>query len=90
VIWEHPDNSLDPAIDALLEASREVVAQIGPWDKKRPAAPQGDTVRLCFLTPGGLHFGQGPMDVLSRDPMGGKIIHLATVLMQALIAKKPG
>lgn len=88
VVWEHPDDSLNGEIDQLLEVAREVVARIGPWDGARPAAPEGDVVRLGFLTPSGLHFGQGPMGVLGRDPMGGKVIHFATVLMQALIAKQ--
>ena len=88
VVWEHPDDSLNGEIDQLLEVARAVVDRIGPWDGARPAAPVGDVVRLCFLTPSGLHFGQGPMGVLGRDPMGGKVIHFATVLMQALIAKQ--
>lgn len=83
VVWEHPDDSLNGEIDQLLDVARAVVARIGPWDGERPAAPEGDVVRLCFLTPSGLHFGQGPMGVLSRDPMGGRGIHDATVLMQA-------
>jgi len=89
IVWEHPDASLDSAIDQLLEVSRQVLAKIGPWDKPRPAAPGKDHVRMSFLTPSGLHFGQGPMDVLSRDPMGGPIIHFGAALMSALIAKRP-
>ena len=87
VIWEHPDTSLDSAIDQLLEASKQVVAQIGPWEEARPAPPPRGSARLSFLTPSGLHFGQGPMDALSRDPLGGRVLHLAAVLMRALIAK---
>ncbi|MFO1459067.1 MAG: hypothetical protein U1G08_06625 [Verrucomicrobiota bacterium] len=88
VVWEHPDDSIDGEINQLLDVAREVVTRIGPWNGERPAAPEGDVVRLCFLTPSGLHFGQGPMGVLGRDPMGGKVIHFATVLMQSLIAKQ--
>ena len=87
VVWEHPDTSLDSAIDQLLEASKLIVDKIGPWEESRPAPPPHDQARLCFLTPSGLHFGQAPMSVLSRDPMAGRVLHLATVLMQALIAK---
>jgi hypothetical protein len=87
VVWEHPDNSLDAAIDALLGASEKVVALIGPWDKARPPAPQRDEIRLNFLTPSGLHFGQGSMGVLAKDSMGGPVVQTATQLMQALITK---
>ena len=87
VVWEHPDSSLDSTIKQLLEASRQVVAQIGSWEQARPAPPPCDQARLSFLTPSGLHFGQGPMAALSRDPLAGRVIQLATVLMKALIAK---
>ena len=87
VVWEHLDTSLDATIDQLLDAAKKVVGQIGPWEKARPAPPLRGQARLSFLTPGGLHFGQGPMDALSRDPLGGRVLQLATILMQAMIAK---
>jgi hypothetical protein len=87
VVWEHPDTSLDSAIDQLLATSQQVVAQIGPWEEARPAPPPRGAARLSFLTPSGLHFGQGPMAALSRDPLGGRVLHLASELMRALIAK---
>lgn len=87
VVWEHPDTSLDAQIDGLLAAAAQVVVMIGPWEDVRPGPPMGDQARLSFLTPGGLHFGQGPMGALSRDPLGGRVIRLATELMGDLIAK---
>lgn len=87
VVWERPDPSVDSAIDALLAAGAEVVARIGPWDKARPSAPPSGQMRLSFLTPSGLHFGQAPMKDLAADPLGGRVVHLATALMQTLIAK---
>ena len=87
VVWEHPDASLDSAISELLEAARQVVPRIGPWEQARPTPPPRDHVRLCFLTPSGLHFGQGPMATLIRDPLGGRVLQLAAILMKALIAK---
>ncbi len=87
VVWEHPDSSLNSDIDRLLDASRQVVARISPWEKVRPGPPPRDQARISFLTPSGLHFGQGPMAMLSRDPMGGPVLQLAAVLMKALIAK---
>lgn len=90
VIWEHPDLSLNPAIDQLLNVSRQVVEKIGPWEEARPKPPPNGQARMSFLTPSGLHFGQGPMDAISRDPIGGPVLHSATVLMKALIAKTDG
>jgi hypothetical protein len=87
IVWEHPDDSLDLAIDQLLAASKAVVARIGPWDKARPEPPPRDNARLSFLTPSGLHFGQGPMSALSRDPTAGRVLNLAVRLMQAMIQK---
>jgi hypothetical protein len=87
IIWEHPDASLDSTIDQLLDASGHALARIGPWVKARPAPPLRDQARLSFLTPSGLHFGQGPMAMLARDPLGGRLLQLGTVLMKALTAK---
>jgi hypothetical protein len=90
VVWERPDESMDGWIDALLDAGRNVVARIGPWDQPRPQPPAGGQVRLNFLTPSGLHFGQGPMEVLAADPLGRPVIEHGTRLMQALIALPRG
>ena len=87
VVWEHPATTLDADIDQLLEASRRVVAQIGLWEEARPGPPPRDSARMSFLTPSGLHFGQGPMAALSRDPLGGRVLHWASGLMSALISK---
>jgi hypothetical protein len=87
ILWEHPDSSLDLAIDQLLAAAKGVVARIGPWDKARPEPPPRDNARLSFLTPSGLHFGQGPMSALSRDQAAGGVLNLAVRLMQAMMQK---
>ncbi len=87
VVWEHPDSSLDSTIDNLLESSKQVVAQIGPWNKGRPGPPPPGQLRLSFLTPSGLHFGQGPASVLSHDPFGARVLQGVVVLMRALMAK---
>jgi len=87
VVWERPDASLDPIIDQLLLASSRVVLRIGPWDGERPGPPPEGQVRVCFLTPSGLHFGQGPWAAISADELGGEVIRFATALMSALIEK---
>jgi len=86
-IWEHPDDSLDPLIDDLLRASADVVARIGPWNAARRPPPERGQVRMSFLTPSGLHFGEGPFSELSKDAMGGPVIQRATALLVALTAE---
>jgi hypothetical protein len=87
VVWEHAEPSMDERIGALLAASARVVQQIGPWDKPRPPAPQMGDVRLSFLTPSGLHLGQGGMETMSRDPIGSQVLNQAAGLMNALIER---
>jgi hypothetical protein len=88
VVWERPDDSLAPPIEALLAAGQRVAAQIGPWTEPRPAAPGAGTARINLLTPSGLHFGQAPFDALWQDALGGPVLVAAQQLMQALIAKQ--
>jgi hypothetical protein len=87
IIWDHPNGSLEAAVQGLLEAGRVVVQQIGPWEGPRPPAPKKGDARINFLTPSGLHFGQAKLEQLSRDPLGGPVIARAIQLMEGLIAK---
>ena len=87
IVWERPNESLDQTIDSLLAAGRMVAAQIGPGEGPRPAAPPKGQVRISMLVPSGLHFGQGPFDALSGDPLGGPVIAAAMQLMQSLITR---
>lgn len=87
IVWERPNEALDQAIDSLLAAGRMVAAQIGPGEGPRPAAPPKGQVRISMLVPSGLHFGQGPFDALSGDPLGGPVIAAAMQLMQSLITR---
>jgi len=86
VVWEHPDDSLDGLIDDLLGKGSSVIQQLGPWKKPRLPVPPDGVVRLNFLTPSGLHFGQGPMKLLSADSMGGPVLSSAYQLMKAMMA----
>jgi len=87
IVWERPDDSLDQAIDSLLSAGRMVAAQIGPGEGPRPPAPPKGQLRINMLVPSGLHFGQGPFEALSGDPLGGPVIVAAMQLMQSLITR---
>jgi hypothetical protein len=84
IVWETPEPAMDARIDALLRAAQTVTDRIGPWTEARRGPPAKGDVRLNFLTPSGLHFGEGGFDVLDRDPMAHPVIVAGTVLMQAL------
>lgn len=88
VVWEHPDASLDNEIDALLAAGQAVLNQIGPWKEPRPAPPGKGMVRLNFLAPSGLHFGQAPYEVFEKDPLARPVLAAGIKLMQAMIEKQ--
>jgi hypothetical protein len=92
VVWEHPDASLDPQIDMLLDEGQKLVRKIGVSDKPRPPAPPADQARLSFITPGGIAFGQGPFAHLAKDPLARSIVGAGTLLMQKMIAAadRPG
>lgn len=88
VVWEHPDNSLNQSITLVMREAAALVQRIGPWTEPRPGPPRPGNVRLNMITPSGLHFGEGSMQAIASDPIGGRLFHAATQLMQALIAKK--
>ena len=75
---------LGERVAALLAAASEVVLQIGPWEGARPGPPAPDYARLSFLTPSGLHFGEGPLDVLEADPVAGPTLGIAAAVVAEL------
>lgn len=84
VIWEHPDDSLDPTIKELLDAAAGLAAKIGPFEEDRPPPPPNGAIRISLLTPSGLHFGQGPFSALQNDPIGAPTVNAGTQLMLRL------
>jgi hypothetical protein len=87
IIWEHPNNSLDGYIDALLAGGLKILQRIGPWTDPRPAPPPVDEIRMNLLSPAGLHFGQGSMRSFPGDPLAKPAFDAAVALMQQLIAQ---
>jgi hypothetical protein len=85
IVWERPDGSLDAPIGALLDAAKPVLNRIGPWTQERLPPPPADHIRLNFLAPSGLHFGQAPFAVFEQDALAGPVVRAATDLLQALI-----
>jgi hypothetical protein len=84
VVWERPDSSLDNLMDAVLNAARKIVQDIGPWNGPRRPPPLTGYLRLNILTPSGLYFGEGPFDDLERDPRARPLIQAAVNLMRRL------
>jgi len=85
VLWERRDDSLDSLIEELLQAGALVAQAIAPWTQVRPPEPKNGTARINLLTPSGLHLGQGPVEALSQDAMGGPILGAAFALMKRLV-----
>jgi hypothetical protein len=90
VVWEHPDDSLDKSIDALLDAGNRILQVIGPTDQPRMPVPPEGSIRITMLAPSGLHFGQGPFGAMAADPLAKPAVDAATALMQQLVAKGGG
>lgn len=87
VVWERPDDSLDAMIDALLAAGSRVLNAINPWPNPRKPAPPAGITRINLLSPAGLHFGEGPMQMIGNEPMARPTFDAATALMQELIRR---
>jgi hypothetical protein len=90
IIWESPDQvSLEIAAQ-LFNESMNIVRQIGPWNNPRKPWPGKGVVRISFLVSDGLYFGEGPINVLFNDAMGGPALRSATAMMQYLTSKASG
>jgi hypothetical protein len=88
------DPTLTEAVRVLLSAAGPVATAIGPWEEPRRPPPGPGVLRLTFLVGGELRFGEGPIDVLGRDPMGGPVFAAAGRLLEAVVERvtpiKPG
>ena len=78
------DGSLDEEIAAVLAAATAILPRVGPWDGKRLPPPNKGNVRLDFLTPVGLCFGEGPFAAIARDPVAEPLVKAGAVLVQRL------
>jgi hypothetical protein len=88
IVWEdRAVAAVQAAIHDWLAVGQDVVGVVGAWDQpKLPALPVGHA-RLVMLTPGGHHFGQGPVEPLVVDPVARGFVAAATALMQLLVTK---
>ncbi len=88
LVWETTnDEAANKITNELFTCSQNIVNKIGVWDKPRRPSPTKGNVRITFLVSDGLYFGEGPMDVLFRDPMASPALTKATELIQYLTQK---
>jgi len=87
IVVEGTPNAFENEIRNVIEASKPIVAAIGPWDKDRLPAPKKGNIRMTFLVSDGLYFGEGPMDAMQREKMAAPLITSATSLLMKLVAK---
>ena len=80
----HADGTLDEEIAAVLEAATAILPNIGPWQGRRLPPPNRGNVRLDFLTPIGLCFGEGPFAAIARDPVAEPLVKAGAVLVKRL------
>ena len=85
VVIEGSPSPFDREIGAVIEKSKPIVAEIGPWDKPRLPAPKAGNIRMTFLVSDGLYFGEGPMNAMRQEPLAAPLITAATALLQKLI-----
>jgi hypothetical protein len=85
IVWDSKTEESNDLVVDLFLASRNVVEQIGPWDRARLARPAAGNIRMTFLVADGLYFGEGPFEALAKDPIGGPVVAAATKLMQFLV-----
>jgi hypothetical protein len=88
LVWETTDDEAANKItNELFASSKNIVNQIGAWNKPRRPNPTKGNVRITFLVSDGLYFGEGPMNVLFNEPMASPALAKATELMQYLTQK---
>lgn len=85
ILLEAAQEQSNQLIQILFDKSHQVIKQIGPWNQDRLPYPDTGQARLSFLVSDGLYFGQGPINQLFQDPMGGPVLESASQLMSYLI-----
>ena len=79
-------DTIKPFVTRLFDATGTAVSLIGPWKNPRRPPPGRGMIRINFLLSSGLSFGEGPLDVMSRDEMAAPIINRSGELLKALNA----
>jgi len=87
LIWEHSDLHSALLTKKIFDESERIVAQIGPWNQPRKIFPSTGNLRISFLMSDGLYFGEGPVNILFKDPMAGPALNAATEMLQYITEK---
>lgn len=84
-LWLRPDHSLDPLIDSVLDEGAHIIRKIGVWNEPRRPAPALGDIRINLISPAGLHFGEGPLNLATENPMTKPIWGASVALLQTLV-----
>ena len=87
IVVDGTPNPFDHEIQTLIQASKPLIAVMGPWDKERLPAPKEGNIRLSFVVSDGLYFGEGGMESMQREPLAAPLISAGTKLVLRLIEK---
>jgi hypothetical protein len=87
IVVDATPNPFDREIQTVIQASKPLVAVMGPWEKDRLSAPKEGNIRLTFLVSDGLYFGEGSMESMQREPLAAPLISAGTTLVLRLIEK---
>jgi hypothetical protein len=85
VVVDGTPSPFDHEIQTVIQASKPLVAVMGPWDKDRLPAPKEGNIRLSFVVSDGLYFGEGAMESMQREPLAAPLISAGTKLVLRLI-----
>ena len=89
IFYENGDNTINNEIQTLLSCCKVTIDQIGVWERTRCNPPKNGMARVNFLTPRGLFFGEGSMNLLEQDLLAKDIIAQSVVVMRLLITSCP-
>lgn len=87
IVVDGTPSPFDHEIQTVIQASKPLVAVMGPWEKDRLPAPKEGDIRLTFLVSDGLYFGEGSMESMQREPLAAPLISAGTKLVLRLFEK---
>lgn len=86
-VVEGSPNPFDVEIKGVVDASKPIIAAIGPWENARLPAPKLGNIRMTFLVSDGLYFGDGPMNMMQQERIAAPLISAATTLLMKLVER---
>ena len=84
ILWDVPVPEINKLIDNLLASGKPILKRAQPWNKPEPGPPPPGFTRISLLTDSGLHFGQAPVKIFTRDALAGPPLQHGSALMKAL------